>query len=136
MILRSPGIPRQKGLLCVCGHSGFEDVINDQLVSQCTRILDTVVGGRNYDYQRFVGKDKNLVAASAVHSVRTQRACAKAEGLEPPQVNVIGIFSSVGMRAERILYPFSTDNPVAIPDPSIQIELFESREGEVATSTS
>ena len=123
MILRSPGIPRQKGLLCVCGHSGFEDVINDQLVSECARILDTVVGGRNYDYQRLVGEDKNLVAASAVHSVRTQRACAKAKGLEPPQVTVIGILSSVGMGTERSLYPFRSDNPVALPDPSIQIEL-------------
>jgi hypothetical protein len=40
-----------------------------------------VVGGRNHNYQSFVREDKNLIPASAVHPVGTQRAGMKMECL-------------------------------------------------------
>ena len=61
----------RKELLRIRGRSSFEDVINEQFVSEYARTLDAVVGCRDHDCQGFIRENKNLVAASAIHSIGT-----------------------------------------------------------------
>ena len=125
---RSLWTPRMKSQ--DCGESGphpsaWQDIFRQQPLRLFVHAFGVVVRAGEYDDHVELRKHGHLVAAVARHEVGGIRAVTRFEVLEPPEIAVLRLLIDLHVRRGRRLHPAFRYDALAVPVPTVQVELAE-----------